>query len=703
MDRLLESGIGDPRHAPASIGGSLRHHRHRKQAAVSLICVAAGIFCVWRMAVFTPQPLDSSSTLRPVLYELFSGFIKRYDSSEQAFLAWYGFCAILLLAPAALAVINYLRQAEHSLRTRIPAWLCSRTLLFTTIGLCFIFCKYPTLLEPEFNPDEGQFLASADKLFWDANFFRADDCGTSGPVNIYPLMLPAVFGISPDFASSRVIALAVLFLSIYLLYAAIRLVAPDEIARLAILPAAGFFAAFKNVGLVEYSSEDVPVLLACGGLYAAVRILRSPDEYRFPLVLLGSVSSIAFFAKLQAMPIMATLPLVAIAYIYVTRGAHRVLRPGLCLIAGAAPLTLLHVTLCLATGVWHDFWMSYIVTNLHYADVQSRFVSDMPQLLAYLMAYDDVRVFLFTFLGLFAAYTYQRLSRQPSSASIAFLQSATVSTVAISIMLFFYVSNWTAVSSYAAIIAVAAVPIYVLLRWRELPLGKAPARWFGLLAMLFAGASMFSVYEAHRPFPHYLLFLFIPLSTVIAWMLMHQTAEGSMPGTPRPIAIAFVALLAVLTVAGQAYLWGTQDDHVFKSAQRTIRAPEGDFIRSLTSPDGQITVWGWTVAPYLASGRVPATRDTNMANFFRWPVISAYYRKRFLRDLRNDPPDLFIDAVGPASFAFTDSAVYGFQQFPEIEAFVNSFYVHIADRYSEHYYLRRDLAARLALAPTVAR
>ena len=85
-----------------------------------------------------------------------------------------------------------------------------------------------------------------------------------------------------------------------------------------------------------------------------------------------------------------------------------------------------------------------------------------------------------------------------------------------------------------------------------------------------------------------------------------------------------------------------------------------------------------------------------MANFFRWPLITAYYRDRFLGEMRRDPPELFIDAVGPASFALTDRAAYGFEKFPEIEFLVRTSYVHVADRYDEHYYLRRDLASQNA-------
>jgi hypothetical protein len=690
MDRIVESSLHNPQRS--SIPRTMEHRRMKK-AALWPIFIVVAIFCVWRMAVFVPQPLDSNSTLRPALYAFFSKFLQHYDSPEQAFFAWNTFCNIALLIPPALAVLNYLRRREYSFPRHIPALIFSQTLLLTSIGVCLLLCKFPTLLEPELNPDEGQFLSSAHKLFYDANFFRAVDCGTSGPVNIYPLMLPSILGISPDFASSRVIALITLFLCIWLLYLTIRLIAPDEIARVAIVPAAGIFAVFKNVGLVEYSSEDIPILLAGIALYAAVRVLRSPADYRFPVFLIGFVSSAVFFAKLQAVPVLAALAGIALACIYATRSAGNYWRPILVFLAGVAPLPLLHTALCLATGVWRDFWMSYLVTNMYYADVESRFVANLPQFLTYLNTYDELRVFLFTGLGVAAAYVFQRMRPEPDEVSVAYIQSAAISAAAIALAILLYVSNLPAVGPYLALIAIATAPIYLLLRLRERPLGTDPVRWFGLLTFVFIVASMFAVYEAHRPFPHYLLFLFIPISSGIAWMLIRNDASSD---RPRPFPVAFVALTMTLTVVCQAYIWGTQDDHVFNKPLRTLRAPEGDFIRSLTTPHGQIAVWGWTVAPYLSSGRVPATRDTNMANFFRWPLITAYYRDRFLEEMRRDPPELFIDAVGPASFALTDRAAYGFEKFPEIEFLVRTSYVHVADRYDEHYYLRRDLASQNA-------
>ena len=78
--------------------------------------------------------------------------------------------------------------------------------------------------------------------------------------------------------------------------------------------------------------------------------------------------------------------------------------------------------------------------------------------------------------------------------------------------------------------------------------------------------------------------------------------------------------------------------------------------------------------------------------------VSAYYVNRLLRDLRKNPAELFIDATGPTSWFLTNPKYFGYEQFPEVSAFVRAHYVHLVDLYGQRYFLRRDLAARRELA-----
>jgi len=134
----------------------------------------------------------------------------------------------------------------------------------------------------------------------------------------------------------------------------------------------------------------------------------------------------------------------------------------------------------------------------------------------------------------------------------------------------------------------------------------------------------------------------------------------------------------------EAYEPGTIS-YVFPAS---LRAPESEFIASLTPPGAEISIWGWDARPYVGSGRAPATRDTNMANFFRGNErIDRYYRERYISDLERHPADLFIDALGTSSIPLPE-----FESIPSIASYIHSHYVRVKSAYGQIYYLRRDLA-----------
>src|ERR1019366_2135829 len=195
------------------------------------------ILCAHRILTFTPQPLDSPGSLRPFLYALFGRFLKRYSNPEQAQQAWGTYCIVALLIPTILALLNYLLR--HSV-IQSPVWVQkvagSRLLFFGSVAAC-----------------------------------RAVDCGTSGPLNIFPLMLPALLGFSPDYASARLIALVIIFISIYLIYRTFALLADEAVARVALLPAAGAFAVIKHRDFHYYISEHVSLILLALAVYVCVK------------------------------------------------------------------------------------------------------------------------------------------------------------------------------------------------------------------------------------------------------------------------------------------------------------------------------------------------------------------------------------------------------------------------------------------------
>jgi hypothetical protein len=638
---------------------------------------------VYRLLTFVPQPLDSPGTLRPHLYHWFSVFLKLHPDADHAQVNWDTVCLSLLLVPAMLALANYFWPSTSN--SWIRRVLCSRTLLFAAVASALFAARFPVLLGGQINVDETQFLAAAQKLFVDPVFFRAVDCGTSGPFNIYPLMLPALLGFSPDYSSSRVVALLVILASVYLLYRTFVLLTSDDRARIAILPVAGAFASLKTGDFLHYSSEHISFFLVSVALFLCVKVLRQPAGYSFGIIGLGLLSAIAFFAKMQAVPLIAAVAAVAIAYVYSAGGAQLLWRPIVMFLAGLAPIPVLNALVCFTTGVWNDFWMSYVLANYHYVDVSTS--HELWRFVAFVAGVQEIRLLIVTLLAVLAVHVYAR-ERKPD-ASLYWRLAAIGGVIAWASNYVLRASEGSAAYAYPAMFCMFALAASVVPMFRRKSGRPAAVRWFGLAAAALLAAAVFAAYSPHRPFPHYLLLLVIPLSVATSWPMLASVNVVSAP---------FVLTFVILVLSGQCFLLRAPDPAPFSSIQPEIRAPEGDFIRSITQASDQITVWGWNATPYLSSARVAATRDLNMTNLFlRVPSVDNFYRERFLRDMKRTRPRLFIDVVGPASFAgnygvFADRKTGGFETIPEIRSFIEANYVQATEAYGERFYLRRDLA-----------
>lgn len=666
--------------------------------------VVTAVFCIYRLAIFTPQPLDSPGSLRPALFRIWDWWLHLSGTPEQMLARWSDVCALVLCIPPVLALLYYLWRSESiRLPRRVAQYLFSRWNFFTSIAACLLLCRFPILLLDEMNPDEGEFLFAAHKLFHDPNFFHAVDCHTSGPLNVYPLMLPAIFGASPDFASSRLIGLAAIFLTIYFLYRALALIVPDDVARLAILPVPAAFCVFKNTELLHMSSEHIPLLLISIATYLCVRVLWNPHLHRGALFLLGFTACAAFFTKMQSVPIIVAIGAVAILYVCAARAARTIWIPTAIVFAGTVPLLLLNAILCCMEGVWKDFWISYVLSNWAYPSVPGLVRTSFAGFLEMLFRPEEIGFLVFTAIGVSAAYIFQKVRLNRSNDKTAFLQMIVFAAIAIGAAIFLR-EHVTPDYVYLVYLWVAAGAVYLIVWFRAGSFGLDPIRWFGALALVSGLAAFLAAYLPHRPFVHYLLFLILPVCMAMAWMLARQS-EGSHAAVrdrlQSPRAMAFTCVFITLIVAYQSYIWrlpvtqtfGDIHNEPLKHIGALIRPPEGDFIRSFTSARDQIRVWGWTVRPYLSSGRGGEGRDTHVLYCFRQDSLKSYYTHRFLNDMQHAPPAVFIDATGPTSWFFNDSTIYRFERFPEIARFVNANYVHLGDLYGQRYFLRRDVAA----------
>ena len=87
-----------------------------------------------------------------------------------------------------------------------------------------------------------------------------------------------------------------------------------------------------------------------------------------------------------------------------------------------------------------------------------------------------------------------------------------------------------------------------------------------------------------------------------------------------------------------------------------------------------LAIWGWTPGVYVLTGVPPATRDAIGHFVISAGPLQAYFRGRFLNDLRRAMPDVFIDAVAPGAFLWYWTGDEGYETDPELQRFIDQYY-----------------------------
>lgn len=474
-------------------------------------------------------------------------------------------------------------------------------------------CRWPIFLWPDpLNVDEGTLIACAMKARFDCVPWHGFDASTSGPLNCYILALPALFGADIGFFSARVIGLCLIAGAICALYYAVKWIYGPAVARLSIVPPVLLFSLTKNADFVHFSSEHFPIFLTTVPLAAAAYLARGSGSESSRLIacaMAGLVLGCPVFAKLQAAPIALAVLIALLAAIFLAPSRSSKIRrvEVFVSVAGLVAIpSIILISLC-ATGGLADAVISY-----------------------YKMALVIV-------------------GRRPPVGPSFFLTGVQEYT-------FFWVAA-------LAVIVSGGIALYSRVSFTRTFL------WALLSSILLLLASLFAIYHAHHPFPHYLLFSIIPMSFCVANVLglLHRTDLGK--GHALLARSAFTVLF--LVPMGFAALTSPSD---FSAQAMVPMRKEVLAIARYAKPGDRMVVWAWRPEYYVKTKTIMATRYPGILTLMEWSRYREHFRERFMSDLRANPPPVFVDAVAPGAFLFNDRATQGIEAFSQLEIFVRDHY-----------------------------
>jgi hypothetical protein len=511
-------------------------------------------------------------------------------------------------------------------RIALPVYARGSGIYFCAIGAAILAFRWPIVfMNDAIQGDESALIVMAHSALRNPVPWESFDGSTSGPLNVLVLApVVKVFAAQP-YLGSRLLVCALVVLGLFFVYRSVQLLYGELAGRVAILPALAFFCVATSYDLTPYTSEAISSVLVAGAGLLVVRLATQSTRTPFRLFFGGLLAGLLPFSKLQTAPIaLALLVLFAIA---VWNDTNRRARSTILLVSGAAaPGMLLAGVLWLRGDLWNAY-VSYILQS-------SAYVSGSKEVAGYWW----YALLLYPWTGpLFCVlFVAALLLRQRANAAVQ--ERAASGT----------------------------------------PLSPA-ARYAPRAAAFVTAAAFVSIAAPGFWWQHYLLLAVLPL-TALAGCLLGQVLAAPPASIGRPsmrwiAAVAGIYAIATMSPVVVERIF-TSDPAMWKMAHPyAYRKPEVvAAILRVTRPGDAMSVWGFMPDFYIVAGARDATENAHTPFQIAPGPYRGYFRERYLNELRNASPQIFIDAAGPGAFLAGGPMQDGIRSFPELESFVRTNY-----------------------------
>jgi len=550
--------------------------------------------------------------------------------------AWAAFGATIVLA---------LRSSGDGPAANPPGGVRPQTWIFwASVGLTLAAFRWPSWFYPAaLNPDEAQMIAGAITLQRFPVYWKFVDGTTHGPLCEYLLLVPAWLGAPLNYVTARVLAAGLEVVALAGVWGALRCFAPERIARLAILPGLAFWSFASHDDFLHYATELPGIALLSQAGWAIATALAAPRPGRRPALLLylgGLCLGAVPFAKVQSAPQAAALAAAAaVLWMIVRRPDPAAGRRGWgWLVLGGATVPGIILALVLVYGLGSQFWYSYIVSNLAYANLGEFPLREMPGR-------------------------------------------------------FFHVA--AASSAFAWFLAGGIG--FALLYARPGAGRPAAARVGIVVAWILLGVAYACVIRSGREVPHYLNLMVVPVVTLSGFVLAGAAAEAVPDPAKARARFAPLLCFALLTLAPQIGNRASASPPFLgqlSAAPSAADSAAARFIRARARPGDTLATWGWEPALYVETGLPQGTREAHTACELTTWSMQEFYLRRYVVDLTRRRPAWFVDVVGPGSFIYENRREFGHERVPEVNAVIEQDYEFLAEIGHQRIYRIRDAAPK---------
>ena len=487
----------------------------------------------------------------------------------------YGFCIFLVI----FSVIA--KQDGGEPEGRWGKWMLHDLLFILSMCAVVFSCRWPFLLRPTyFNPDETYFLKNGITLWHDLVFWRSTSAGSSGPLDIYPLLIPKLLGFSFSYASARMMGLLLVLATISCLYFTARKFMCLMLARITVLPVLTFFAFAVNQDFVHYSGEHVSLFLLSASVLALAVFVSSPRSHGWMTFAAGIILGAVPFAKSQSAPLGVVIGISCLLALWFCQSPLKNrLKNCMIYVVGVMVVPLFFFVMTKATGCFEHMLKAYLLANINYTKQGMSLATSIGTFPEFLAMSGTFRVWL-----------------------------------------------------YFQLTAGLLLLIVVLLLG-----GMKSFKSFSVKLLIFSAAllivAVYSVIAPGRHFPHYLLYLSIPSAL---WLMACTACFGQWAKSlKKPLhvqAVITLVMAGVISVVSTLLLNKPAKErplgypYKFMSYRGT---PAGNAIRNLGLSGQSLAVWGWMDELFVETGMWSATSDDVLGFSWVWNGASGRQMEYF--------------------------------------------------------------------------
>lgn len=493
------------------------------------------------------------------------------------------------------------------------------------------------------NPDETQMIANAIGIASrDYNIVYFDG-NSSGVFNSLILVWPKIFGLDITFLTTRISAIILLSLIIFLTFRILKQNMNNSVSYLLILPLIIFFSFTKDPDFLHYSSELLSTFIIILSYWLFIKFEENNSK-NFFYFLIPVILSFIFFSKIQFAPVALTI----FSFMLIVSFTKDRLSLNFFVLIFSFFLTpIILLSIYYSNNSLNDFFINYFQYPRDYITIMNE--NNVSSLSG------NKEDFLKTSKNIYFNHLI--------------LNSA---------LHYFYI-----------FFLLFLIIFFIFLKRKTIKglIGKNL-----ILNLLVIFSLLFSILIPGRNFRHYLISImpFVPIffSLLINFILTKKFIKKNHLNS----FLIFLTLVFSFSLFFEDKKFYSKkfDQTLFKLDNINFKNPKLFQYLKINEKEN-IYIWGWMPKWYIIGGYPPASRSTISEKLIEENNYKKYYRKRLIKDLYYSSPSLIIDFVRPKSFKHTLEKDK-LEKFEELNNITQKSYIKLNNKNSKcpTYYLSFD-------------